>query len=351
MKNVPAQAILVVACLCMSTTATATVVMMESLNWVQFGPKGELLVAGSMGAMLSVDGGKTWSPPMRAPGGAPDDPSLSVQQMAKRRNLTWPGLQWPFGVRSAVDDQGRIYRCSRKAPGVEYSDNHGKDWMTTDLLGDQRVKQSVVKQSVEESPDPCGIVSVVANVPYILTGQSIYWSEDRGQHWKRIHHTLDALYAPEAVRQIRLFGDSNGVLYINHQLSLTQQDRHIKIQRSKDQGATWEPLFFDLPKEQAIGTLVLLRIHKDALYFAAQARQGDKPISLYRSTDARTTTKLLDIPSSSLLYTGLRFFDIGPHGELAVVGPQSLFVSNDQGKTWKTIVRDTLWKGPWFSHT
>jgi hypothetical protein len=204
---------------------------------------------------------------------------------------------------------------------------------------------------VEESPDPCEIVSVVANVPYILTDRSIYWSEDRGQHWKRTHHTLDTPYGPEALRPIRLFGDSNGVLYINHQLPLTQQDQNIKIQRSKDQGASWEPLLFDLPKEEAIGTLVLLRIHKDTLYFAAQTRQRDKPISLYRSTDARTTTKLLDIPSALLPYMGLRFFDIGPHGELAVVGPQSLFVSNDRGKTWKTINKDTLWKGPWISHT
>jgi photosystem II stability/assembly factor-like uncharacterized protein len=340
MKNVLAQAIFVVACLCMSITAMANTVRMESLNWVQFGPHGELLVAGSMGAMLSVDGGKTWTSPVRALGGAPDDPSLSVQQMAKKRNLTWPGLQWPFGVRSAVDDQGRIYRCSRNNVSVEYSDNHGKDWIRAIVLTD----------NVEESAYPCHIVSMVANVPYVLSDRSIYWSEDRGQHWKRNHHALDVPRGSDPLRLIKLFGDSNGVLYVNHKLPWTQTDQYIKIQRSKDQGASWEPLFFNLPREQAIGTVVLLQIHKDALYFVTQAGLRE-PTSLYRSTDARTATKLLDIPSAPLLYVGLRFFDIGPHGELAVVGNQSLFVSKDQGKTWKTIGKDTLWKGPWLSHT
>jgi hypothetical protein len=69
MRNVWVRAIAAIACLCLSKGALATVVTQEYLAWVQMGPGGELLATGTMGSLLSVDAGQTWSwtPPV------PDD--------------------------------------------------------------------------------------------------------------------------------------------------------------------------------------------------------------------------------------------------------------------------------------
>jgi hypothetical protein len=369
MRNMFLPAVFAVACLGLSTDATATVVTMHSLFWVQIGPKGELLVTGTMGSMLSVDGGQSWTPPAGTRGWYESRTAAeSVEQLAKEHHLTWPRLPGHDMPGSVVDAHGRSYRCSTDHVRIEYSDNLGADWIIAErltseagrvlirggvtMISDKSGNYRVARSQHDLVPmgfgsDQCSRVIMVADTPYVLGRDRIYRSDDRGQHWVENYHSFGRGTGYYGA----LLGDSKGVLYINDVGPLVRSDGRIKIHRSKDRAATWEAVFFDLPAEQATGDVELMRVDGDALYIATQANVAYAPVSVYRSTDGRTAIKLLDIPDTTLHYLGLKFLDIGPQGELAAVGGQRLFLSTDRGKTWKTIGKDMLWKGPWSFHS
>jgi hypothetical protein len=329
-----------VAWLCVSQRAIATIVTLHHLVWVQVGPNGELLITGTMGSMLSVDGGTTWTPPVW--GTATESRSLaqmradSVQEISKQHGLSWPRPQGIWPSVPAVDHQHRMYACSKDGKRVEYSDNNGNDWNATGKLDKIEFYN-------------CRGITMIEDIPYVLTRNGIYRSEDRGQHWIGISDFFGPVRGHYAFGIARLFGDGHGLLYVDHRGTRFTGDDTMKIFRSHDQGVSWEQLVFDLSKEQAQGNIMLLRIHQNALYFVAHPGVAGAPVSLYRTTDDRTVTKLLDIPLDGS--SDLDRLDIGPHGELVVVGYQSLFISTDKGTTWRTISKDALWKGPWSYHT
>ena len=279
--------------------------------------------------------------------------------MALEKLSTTADLSWARKGSSAVpvrDRRGRLYTCSKNGVSVVTSDNNGKDWTSREVLdkshpGTQTIKDGVswitdingefriLRNSAEIRAagfggDRCAEVVMSGDMPHVLAHDGIYWSENRGQNWRGNYHFLGHQWVI-APLGLRLFADGKATLYTNRHV-----ENRFRMHRSNDHGATWEKLLFGLT-EGDFGDMVILRVHKDVLYFVAQARHSRR-MTLYKSR-AETAARLLEFePAASL-----ELFDIGPKGQLAVAGSQELFTSTNDGKTWTTINRGTLMKGSW----
>jgi photosystem II stability/assembly factor-like uncharacterized protein len=323
---------LLISCLCIAASAMATMVQMHTLSHVRFGSHGEILIAGSMGLLLSVDGGKNWSlNPFPLENGTLTDSAIEKISaefhfdLSKKTELLAP--MYPV-----MDSKGRLYGCSSGFTRIIISDNHGETWKTVFHI-DESDEPSLIN-------DFCAQIAIIADTPYVFGNAGIYWSVDRGLHWKRIQHR----FAPARESSAGPFGDENGTLYVN---GINWEDAD-KILSSPDHGATWgtTPLNFPNvlhPKYKCNSTL--LRLQGNTLYFVTNC--GDTTI--YKSTDGKTAIKLLDIPSKNLegqpdsrVNVNVKDIDIGPQGELAVLGDGCLYLSSDQGGRWKYISRDEL---------
>ena len=340
--------------------------MSHYLTSVQFGPHGELLVAGTMGAMLSMDSGRRWTSPLASAAGSSMAYPVgdAIERLSESRGLDWAKDSMS---RVAIDRQGRRYACAKNRMGVEISDDDGRSWMSTqpldksdpgtqtvadgvativDINGRRRPLRNTAELRAAGDRDECTGVTLIGDVPYVLARAGVYHSEDRGLHWIGHYHFLGGFtgYYPRGAGG--LFGDGNGTLYVNHERAWQGGDGHLRVYRSMDQGETWQAMTFNFAASDLAGDMMLLRIRDDVLYFAM--RSGDSGhVSLCRSVDGRTATRLLDFDRGDFPRAGVNFMDIGPRGELAVLGPQNLFLSEDQGRSWRLIDREALMKTSW----
>jgi len=352
------------------------------LDLVKIGPYGEILVAGTMGAMLSFDGGKHWTPPMQSADlKSSDERKLkkSIERIAKKYQLTWtkelrlsipataisPMLSVPAGPIS--DENGHQYACSKNGSRIKVSDNFGKTWKefgvleipertteTTRVLAISNIKAGVSEDPV---PDICRNVFIVNKTPYVVGASAVYRSDDRGEHWIGVNHK--GYLGEFAYPPYELVDDGKGTLYCNNMIyaeanGTVFQKKYIEfnqmqIFKSTDQGANWQFMAFSLPDGKGSGhlnTMRLLRVQDNVLYLASDS--GNNKVSLYKSVGGKTLTKLLDVPSfevaTDITHVNL---DIGSNGELAVIGSDSLSISRDNGLTWATISGRNMVDIPW----
>jgi len=365
MRSAFTRATFLVTCLGLASDAIAHEVMLHELTAMQFGPRGEILVSGTMGSMLSTDGGEHWTQPVPSTHGssAAAPSGNSIERLAGTFALEWAKEPESTVPAPAVDKRGRRYACSKDRMHVDVSDDGGKDWrpmepldksdpgrqtiangvsMITDINGRYRELRDVAEIRSSSDRDECGKVTMIADIPYVLARNGIYHSEDRGVHWTGQYHFLGAFPATA-----RLFGDSKGTLYVNQAWPWRTGDDHLRVYRSADQGATWERMTFNFSARDLSGDMALLQIRDDTLYFALHPEENGL-VSLCTSADGKTAIRLLDFERrDGFRGGGLDFFDIGPRGELGVLGSQSLFISGDHGRTWRLIDRDALMKAPW----
>jgi hypothetical protein len=342
-----------VAFLCVAAAIAANTVMIHSLTTLQFGPHGELLVSGTMGWLLGTDGGRSWTTFPTSGSAAAATSDDSIEAWAKTHALEW--ARRPDSI-PAIDRKGRRYACSKDRMHVDISDDDGESWQPTepldkskpgsqnvangismiiDINGRERALRDGAEIRAAGELDQCSRVTMIADIPYVLADSGIYRSEDRGLHWIGNYHFLGRFPV-----DARLFGDSHGTLYVNQRWVWRSGDDHLRLYRSTDQGATWEKMTFNFAATDLTRDLALLRIRDDTLYFALRSDERGL-VSLCRSRDGKTAMRLLDFDRSDFPQTsGLDFFDIGSKGEWAVLSMRSLFLSDDEGKSWRLIGPD-----------
>lgn len=89
----------------------------------------------------------------------------------------------------------------------------------------------------------------------------------------------------------------------------------------------------------------LLEVYGDRYYFYYQAYANSGEVEILVSLDGKTSTRVMG--NVSVRGTGgPRYggFDVGPHGELAILSDEVLFLSRDDGQTWKRVRLDPLLK-------
>lgn len=307
---------------------------------------------GTMGAKLSIDGGKTWI----------TERDLSV--LINKQNLHWVRKLQNIPA-EARDSKGRLYQCAKDGTRVTISDNLGKNWLAMEKLDKTDDERRVVKYSFpridtsgggirlvrdgkayypdlngqlrEEQEirtlahgiDICEEVLVIADKPYVLAQNGIYTSNNRGKNWTGVYHRLGQ---PLVSFGFRMFGDQKGNLYVNKNNS----GGIVHAYSSKDEGNSWNKMLFGFT-EKEIGDrrMAIFSMRGNAFYFIVDGA-GGKPCALYKSDDGVSHRLLLTFDRETIPTYIFSIIDFA-NQQIAVLGDRKLYLSSDDGLTWKTI--------------
>jgi len=300
----------------------------EFFTAVQIGPTRELVVAGNMGAMLSMDWGESWTPVSRQAAGSYSGPREwnPIGHISEEYLLSWTRPLRP--APQGVDRKGRHYRCNADASGVEIREARGEEWLPA----------ASIAAAGEPKPGLCLDILVVKGIPNVLTPSAVLQGLDGRKRWQsRPLGQERVVYSGS-----RLLADDRGQLYIKAVPAMLEGS----ILSSRDQGATWEEARFGRDGE-APG---LLRIQRNTLYFwtASPGEEGRVQLKLYQSHDGVSSELLLEgIERPSIVWTEFSpdILDIGPQGELAIVADRVLYLSTNQGESWERVSYSEMQRG------
>lgn len=204
----------------------------------------EVLYAGidPAGLFRSPDGGSSWSP---IPG---------INEHPSREQ--WEPARGGFSLHSIhVDrhDPQRVY-CAVSAGGAFRSDDGGASW--------KPINQGVRAENRPERAPRVGhnIHRLIAHpaLPGRLYRQcynGVYRSDDAGEQWTEISAGLPSDFGYPVVSP-RSDPDTVHVVPVASNHLRTPPEGRLRVYRSRDAGATWEPLWRGLPQEHAYVTVL-----------------------------------------------------------------------------------------------
>jgi hypothetical protein len=279
------------------------------------GPNDELVVAMTNGVYRSTDVGKHWVRVLKIDSSLVAGHGRYVSAICdwSRYLSNDSGATWSAGgfldradsesVRSGrplVD--GSYYRC--KKGGVQVSDDAGMTWRFIPTGHD------------------CNAVTTNGNVMYIVAGNALFRSNDRGENWSLVRQTTQSPL-DSSVDSFAFAVDYNGILYANKG----------GLYQSRDGGESWHRQTFGLPEN------VFPRIYgvrRDAIYFVDRGAQGNANAKFYRSEDGKEATRMtLDYP----WYSDIQ---VGKDGAIYVVTRERIYRSSDHGATWTPLGREGI---------